>query len=603
MEFVVLAKAVPDVESLEFDPVARTVRRDRGSLFLNPFDQRALRVALELRRPGERVTVVSLGPPAAADVLREVRAVGADRAVLLTDPAFAGSDLLATADALVAAIALVRPGVVLAGAASTESETGALGPEVAARLGWPVATGARSLRRLEAPPGFEGSFDTATGWRTCRFPAPAVVTVGEKIAKPLKPTPEALAGLDASAVERWSAEELGIDPARAGARGSPTVVAAVALAAPSRSAEVFAQGPVDRRVHAAVERLAVRLGTPPPPPSALPPPPPRRAADREALVLVSDSAGRLDRAVLGIVVALRRRFAGGWPSALWIGGPPSETETVLLERAGALAGTLVRAPPGPVGSASAARIVEELIVRRPELALVAFGTDPFGREVAGTVAGHRRLGLVTDAIDLDAAGPAEIRWTKPSFGGRTLARIRCRTRPNLATVRGEGFAVPEGAAPGGFGWTDLPLPFLPPVVRTLEEGVEPAAGAGSADGDVVVAFGMGIGGPEGIARAAPTVVRWGAAIAATRRVVDAGWVPRRLQVGLTGRALAPRLAVLLGASGSAHHSVGWRRAATVVAVNRDPDAPVFRDADVGIVGAVEEVLPVLEGPVARLLGR
>jgi len=88
----------------------------------------------------------------------------------------------------------------------------------------------------------------------------------------------------------------------------------------------------------------------------------------------------------------------------------------------------------------------------------------------------------------------------------------------------------------------------------------------------------------------------------TRRVVDAGWLPVRRQVGLTGRALAPRLAVLLGVRGAANHMVGWARAGTILAVNRDAAAPVFGEADVGIVGAIDEVVPELAEPLAQALG-
>ncbi|MGP8078335.1 MAG: FAD-binding protein [Thermoplasmata archaeon] len=603
MEFVVLAKAVPALDSLDFDPVARTVRRDDVPLYLNPFDQRALRVALELRRPGEHVTVVSLGPPAARATLREARAVGADRAVLISDPAFAGSDVLATATALAAAVGRLRPGAVLAGAWTTDSGTGLVGPELAALLGWSLLTSARSVRRLDGPTEFEAVVDTATGWTSYRGSAPVVVTVGEKIAKPLRAPPEAMSALGDASVELWSAADLGADPMALGLRGSPTLVESVLAAAPPRTSKRFDQGPVADRVRAALEELSHRMGTPSSSPGDLPPPPEPRADEQEMLVLVTDRSGRLDRTALGIAVAVRRRVPGGWPSALWVGDSPSETETHLLERAGALAGYLVRSAKAPVEADSVAAVVEETIARRPKLAAATFAADPFGRAVAGRVAGHRHLGVVGEAIDLARNAHGEVVWSKPSFGGRTVASVRCRRHPALATFRSGAFGPPEHTGPGGFGWSALPISVPPASWLAIDEGVELDAAPELEGRDVIVAVGMGLGGPEGLVRLAPTIARWNAGLVATRRVVDAGWVPRQLQVGLTGRALAPRLAVLLGVSGSVHHLVGWRRAGTVLAVNRDPGAPVFRDADIGIVGSVEEVLPALDGPVARLLGR
>ncbi|MFY9717338.1 MAG: electron transfer flavoprotein subunit alpha/FixB family protein, partial [Thermoplasmata archaeon] len=263
----------------------------------------------------------------------------------------------------------------------------------------------------------------------------------------------------------------------------------------------------------------------------------------------------------------------------------------------------VRTVERPVDAASAALVAEELVVRRPELVTVVFAADSFGRTIAGRLAGRRRLGLVGDAIDLGVGEQGEIRWSKPSFGGRTIAEIRCGTRPELATFRSGGFALPERPGPGGFGWTVLSIPLAPPAWTPTGEGSELSAAEGLDGRAVVVCVGLGIGGPEGVARLRPMLARWNAGLAATRKVVDAGWVPRQLQVGLTGRSLAPRLAVLLGISGAVNHSVGWQRAGTVLAVNSDAAAPVFRDADLGIVGTIDEVLPILDGPVARLLGR
>jgi electron transfer flavoprotein alpha subunit len=234
-----------------------------------------------------------------------------------------------------------------------------------------------------------------------------------------------------------------------------------------------------------------------------------------------------------------------------------------------------------------------------------FLSDPFGRETAGRVAAQRSLGLTGDAIDVRLEGPDVIVWAKPSFGGRTLAGILSRTRPSLATIRPgvwEGAPLDGPAAP--FDWTVLPAVPVREVLTPFESGTEVAPGTPSLEErDVIVAVGMGVGGPEGVANLAPLVARWRAALGATRRVVDAGWVPRQFQVGLTGRSPAPRLGVLLGVSGSANHLVGWRRARVLLAVNRDPGAAVFRDVDVGIVGTLEEIVPLLGSAVAPLLGR
>jgi len=603
MDFVVLVKVVPAAEELEYDAERFTVVRAAAKLFLNPFDQRALRVALELRRPGERVTVISMGPPGAREPLREARVHGADDVRLVSDPRLVGSDTLATARVLAAAIGRVAHDVVVAGAWTTDSETGQVPPELAALLGVPVLTGARAIRRDPGGPGIEITVDTPLGWATYRATAPLVVSVGEKIAKPLRAAPEAVASVPMEAVSVLSMAELGLRPELGGLAGSPTRVESVTVDAPSRHPRIFGDGPIDERVARAIDVLRPMLSVPAVPVPVLPPPPSRLADEREAIVLTSDGEGRLDPSALGTLSEVRRAWPGCWPSALWIGGPPTESDTYRLDLAGALGGYVVPGLRPPLDARAAAGAAGALLDRRPHAIAALFPSDPFGREIAGLLAGRRGLGLVGDAVAL-AADADGLLFSKPSFGGRSIARIRSRTSPALATVRPGAFLAATGSAPGGgFGWTVVPSISIAPAFERTASGAELSFGAGFDGRDVVVAVGLGVGGPEGVERLRPAIHAWGAALGATRRVVDAGWVPRQLQIGLTGRSISPRLGLLLGVGGSVNHLIGWKRARALLAVNRDPEAPVFRDVDVGIVGELDAVVPALVGPLARALGR
>ncbi len=603
MEFVVLVKVVPAVDALTFDPVRRVVDRSGVPLFLNPFDPRALRVALELRRPAETVTVVSLGPPATRTVLAETRAVGADRTVLVSDPAFAGSDTLATARVLAAALRRLPHDVVLTGAWSTDSETGQVGPELATLLGRPILSNVRALRRRDAGPEFDATVDTARGWARYRCAAPVVLTVGEKVAKPLKPTPAELAKFGPDAVEVWSRSDVGVDPATVGFEGSPTSVEAVTEVAPTRHPVVESDGPLADRVGRLVERLRTALGDPT---GAHPVAPERATPPGPLLVLASDDDGRLDPTGLEVAAELGRRFPDATVRAVWAGRSPRAEDEERLRSAGVGAGIRIEAASAPPEARAAARALAGYVRGGGSVSAVLFPSHPYGREFAGAVAAELGLGLVGDATGWAWTPDRGFAWSKPSFGDRTEATIRCRTTPELATIRPGAFAPP---LPGS-------APRRPTVawerVAAVEEGHRPErvdaatewSGTDGPDGhDVVVTVGMGIESPEAIRALAPLLARWGAGLAATRRVVDAGWLPVPYQVGLTGRSGAPRLVVLLGVSGSTNHLIGWRRARTIVAVNRDPAAPVFRSADLGLVADVEAALPLLDAPVAQLLRR
>lgn len=596
-----MVKAVPRSEVVRYDPARRATVRDGVELVLNPFDQRALRVALDLRRPGERVTVVSLGPPAARPLLREALAAGADRAVHLCDPAFVGSDLLATSAALASALRPLRPGLVVAGARSTDSDTGLVGPQVAGRLGLAIVTLARAIRRGDARSPLEVEVDTPFGRATVEVEPPAVVTVGEKIAKPLPVSPERFAQTPPEAVETVGPAGLGLSPAEVGSFGSPTWVEEVRAVAPVRRARRFADGATPARVRDAIEALRPLLAIGPPPAPPLPWPP-GGAAEREVVVLCSDERGGVDAGVLGLLTYLRRALPAHAIAGALYGSDAEERSRERLETSGALGGYVLDPDGARFDSGDVAHGLAAVLERRPKVVAVVTAASPFGREVAGQLAVARSVGSVGDAIEVRAGPDGALVWSKPSFGGATVATVRSRSTPVVATMpRGLASPAADVRSARRSPWTSIRPPPAMGRVRLRAEVAEPSATPDPEGAEVVVAVGMGIGGPDGIARLVPVAHRWGASLVATRRVVDAGWMPARRQVGLTGALLAPRLAVLLGVRGAPNHMIGWARAAAVVAVNRDPDAPVFREADVGIVGPVEEVVAELVEPLAGLL--
>jgi electron transfer flavoprotein alpha subunit len=588
VEIAVLVKVVPDHDALGFDPQRLHAVREGVELFVNPFDQRALRVALDLRRPGDRVSVASMGPPGVAPVLAGSYALGADRVSLVCDPALAGSDTLVTARVLTKLLGRWGSDIVLLGARSTDGETGQVPAEIAALRGVPLAGSARRVTWADAGQGLVVTSDTETGWASARVPVPCVISVGEKVAKLIHPSEEEVRRSAERSVERIALADLEIPAATVGTAGSPTRVVAVRTEDPRRAGVVLMEGTVAERVEAAM----ARLGAAGPDPVRRPGGPLRRIeGDRRAFVVVSAPEGRLEARALPLLAASIRSL-GLPPAAVWVGGALTEGDRGRIARAGAVELFRAETPPGPVEARTAALTIERILLGRPRFEAGLFLSTHFGREIGGRVAARLGLGLTGDAVDVGRRADGAIRWTKPAFGGNAVADVVSRTAPSLATVRPGVFELGVVEEAGPIPEHEVEVADGERELERIDEGQEPIRGYGDLDeAHVAVSVGMGVGGPEGVEKVRRMIEGTGWAVAATRRVVDAGWVPRALQVGLTGRSAAPGLVVLVGVRGSPNHLVGWKRARRLLSINPDRSAPVFAGSDVGIVAPWEEALP------------
>ncbi len=224
----------------------------------------------------------------------------------------------------------------------------------------------------------------------------------------------------------------------------------------------------------------------------------------------------------------------------------------------------------------------------PELVLVP--RTVLGAELAARLAARTGWALVQDATQVEL-GPGGLRALRPVFGGAVTATVEAPAGPWIVVPRPRAFAAAEpadGAAPE---LVRHRYSLPEPGTRCGERSRTEAAGPDLERARVVVAGGAGLGGPEPFELLGEVAELLGGAVGASRPACDAGWVEPALQVGLTGKTIAPDLYVAVGISGATQHLMGCLASGTIVAVNSDPAAPIFRVANYGVVGDWKEVLP------------
>jgi electron transfer flavoprotein alpha subunit len=187
----------------------------------------------------------------------------------------------------------------------------------------------------------------------------------------------------------------------------------------------------------------------------------------------------------------------------------------------------------------------------------------------------------------------ELVGTRPALGDTVVAEVGWRTTPRLALFRAGAFDPAESGGEAAVEEFSAELQEFSTRARMIEQAHEETSGAAIEDADVIVAGGRGLGSPEGFRLAEELAQALGGAVGATRAVVDAGWYPYSAQVGQTGKSVAPKLYVALGISGAIQHKVGMQGSGTIVAINKDPNAPIFDFADFGVVGDLHAIVPKL----------
>ncbi len=242
-----------------------------------------------------------------------------------------------------------------------------------------------------------------------------------------------------------------------------------------------------------------------------------------------------------------------------------------------------------------AAVMVNLIERyRPEI--VIMGASSRGRDLAGSVATRVVTGLTADCTALDIDPETRLlRQTRPAFGGNIMATILCPNhRPQMATVRHRVFeAPPPNPSRQGQIVRENALLREEQIASKVIDFLVESSDVNLADARIIVSGGRGVKGPEGFKVIAELAQVLGGAVGASRAAVDAGWIPYVHQVGQTGRTVRPDLYIACGISGQIQHLAGMRTSKVIVAINKDPEAPIFNVAHYGIVGDLFEIVPAL----------
>ena len=444
---------------------------------INPFDACAYEAAL--RVAGAEVILLSMAPACAKDFLLSLTRLGAKKAVLLSDRAFAGADTLATAYTLSLAVRRLSPDLVLCGRQTLVGDTAQTGAMLAEMLDYSLVTNVLSL-------------SVADGSVTCQTrnegdvtaPLPALLTV-ERVGTLRFPGIFSRVG----EVETLSAEDLGAEIEKCGLRGSPTRVLATFE---NTSGKRKCKWITPAELHEIVNKSRHLE------PKTLP-------LDEKRTTL--DGVYAVGEEVLPMASRVSDRV-----KVL----PKTDADTIAH------------------------------IIQNEKPNAVLWASDDWSKRTAALVAARLSLGLCADCTALESDGERLVMY-RPALSGSIIAKIVSNTTPAMATVRTK-----------------------------------------SGEDNVIVAIGYGA--KDAIEKAKAFAERLGASTATSRKMVDNDLLPYPMQVGLTGKTVAPPVYIALGISGAVHHIAGMQNAGTVIAVNRDKDAPIFDYADYGILADVEDVL-------------
>ena len=578
MKAICLVKQVPALGAIEFDEETHSLKREGVPLELNTFDRYALQHAARL---ADEVVVMTMGPPQADEALREALAIGAQRAIHLSDRVFAVADTLGTSRTLALAIEKEGADLVLCGRKALDSETWQVPPQVAAFLGWPHAISISALER--DGDGLRLTRETDFGHDVYEADLPLVVSVG-------RPPEDARTGSAGDQITIWQATDLVDDlqpyEKRFGQTGSPTRVMAVRDSRPER-AGIRAASPEEAAARVR-ELLAER--SPEEPTWDKPDTIAEEPGAQYDCWSVSELVDGRHRRVSLELIARSRDLAGklgGRAVALLIGHDLDSAMKEAAAHGAEIVYTVEDPALADYHPELWAEVLRRVLAEHLPRAVLIPATGR-GRDYGPRAAGDLELGMTADCVGVDIAKAGRLLQQKPAYGGNIVSVILGATTPQLATVLPRMY---EPLQPQEFETEvrHLDVGALPePRVRLVQRERD-CESFELDEKNVVVGVGATVP-PEVLA----AIDDLDAALAGTREACETGLVEPTRQIGLLGRPVAPRLYVGVGVGDDLEHWGGVVKARVTATIGGEaPD-----DADVSVSGDPREILPKLLDSVA-----
>ncbi len=245
----------------------------------------------------------------------------------------------------------------------------------------------------------------------------------------------------------------------------------------------------------------------------------------------------------------------------------------------------------------------ESLCKEADPSVILIGRTNEGRELAPRLAFRLGVGLAQDCLEISVdPSTKNLLANRPVYGGNAVAVVSCNYSPQMAAIRPKVYEPLEADSSRPGQVVSFPVELDPSQARTtlVDTVMEAAEGIKLEDARIVISGGRGLGGPEPFKDLEELAGLLGAGLGASRAAVDSGWVPASYQVGLTGKTITPDLYITIAISGASQHMAGCSGAKVIVAINKDPEANIFKEARYGVVGDWEKVLPALTATVREL---